>query len=717
MDKINYALISALYDTKGADLYNDIYFPIIKYVIVNQYYTQIDVEKYYDLDDLQDLINENFGIIIPLIVLKQAIRAIDKGHNGVSLLIYEGGKQFKIRKAWDISVNTSIDNKSQELSVKFRQLEDLYQRFLEIEDLPNEKSFIDFYSDNTEEIFGYIENADGSSIIDERYVNITRFLEWIKNNNTELFKIANDIFWGSVIAGFLKRRTADINIRATDKVEYYLDSALVLAILDLDNQDNVNYAQELLEIIKSSGNIPKVHSLTVREISSILSSVERDQGPRANSAIEEAYHRRNLTPTKILQINNKLINLIENKGITVLPVSNSELDRIEVEYRNKKSVKELCEIRKSFAGNNNSIRDIHDIFLRDYIQKKRGNVANIEKINSYFVSLNTDLISFCNKDNSKRVSSIIIHPSKIVIDLWIHNSTSSLVKKNGLTEVMSRCFALNNTDIRRKLKVVSRYYNSTDSDYSDESYRAVYSALIKRSTRALKEVDAILLNEQENPANKQELNNNHIQVLIKIAVDEDVRKKQNTLSLMEEKKALTETMKLQEQSLISSEITKKEDKEHIGRLTRELESQKKINKITERINVISDDLSELEVKKNKSISNIKYWLILGLEVLFVLGFIFFFTFLICSYFKSDESIDFKQYISKNKIALIGTCLTALGFVSRIQKMYLFSPKVEFEKNKDGQIQYWIKRNPIYNTLKEELNDLQNERNTLNSILN
>ena len=42
MTKTNYALITALYDTKGADLYNDVYFPIIKYEIVNQYYTVSD---------------------------------------------------------------------------------------------------------------------------------------------------------------------------------------------------------------------------------------------------------------------------------------------------------------------------------------------------------------------------------------------------------------------------------------------------------------------------------------------------------------------------------------------------------------------------------------------------------------------------------------------------------------------------------------------------
>ena len=76
MNKTNYALITALYDTKGADLYNDVYFPIIKYEIVNQYYTQTDIEKYYDLEELQSLINADFGIVIPCIILKQSIKAI-----------------------------------------------------------------------------------------------------------------------------------------------------------------------------------------------------------------------------------------------------------------------------------------------------------------------------------------------------------------------------------------------------------------------------------------------------------------------------------------------------------------------------------------------------------------------------------------------------------------------------------------------------------------
>lgn len=108
--------------------------------------------------------------------------------------IYENGKQFKIQKAWDISINLSIDSKSQEIAAKFEELEQQYKLFLETEGLFCENTFIDFYSDNTEEILSYLEGNNSDAIIDEKYVNLAHFLLWIKENKIELYNIANDIF-------------------------------------------------------------------------------------------------------------------------------------------------------------------------------------------------------------------------------------------------------------------------------------------------------------------------------------------------------------------------------------------------------------------------------------------------------------------------------------------------------------------------------------------
>jgi len=692
MDKSNFALISALYDTKGADLYNDVYFPIIKYEIVNQYYTQINIEKYYDIEELQGFIDKDFGIKIPLIVLKQAIRAIGNGVNGIELNVYENGKQFRIKKAWDISINVSIDNKSQIISTKFVQLEHIFQTYLEAEGLSCDKTFLDFYSDHTEEIFKYIENAVDVPIVNQEYVNLAHFLSWLNENEPELYHIANDIFWGSIVAGFLKRSNADINIKPIDRVDYYLDSALVLAILDLDNCDNVVYGQELLDIIKASGNLPKVHSLTIREISSILTSVENSQGPKPNSAIEGAYYRRELTPSKILNIKNNLVALVEEKGIVIHSESIRTLDEIEVEYKRKKSVKDLTDYR-GYAGD--SIRDVHDIYLRDFISQKRGNVVSIEKINSYFVSLNSDLISYFKNLNPLQKLPLVIHPSKIIIDLWMHNSTCSFVKKNGLTEAMSRCFALNNTDIRRKVRLVSKYYNESDSQYNAENYKAVYSALLSRSTQVIRETEAISLNEQSKEINKEEANKQHVQNMIKFAVEEELRKQQKTINLKIELERLSNTVESANESLKSSNEKSNKDSELISNLQEEVERQKKINVITEKIAKISGEISQLEILKNKSISKIKFILIFSLECISIIGLVLSGFFLLYSYNQ-------KVFENMRVKSIVVFCISLIVFLTKIQNLYILTPRIQYQKHIDEQINYWIKKNPKYTELKNEL---------------
>lgn len=526
-----------------------------------------------------------------------------------------------------------------------------------------------------------------------------------------------------IIAGFLKRNTADINIKSDDKVEYFLDSALVLAALDLDNVDNVKYSNELLEIIKYAGCIPKVHSMTIREIKYILNSVEKEQGPRPNTAIEEAYHRRGLTPSKILQIKNNLLQLIEEKGIVVFPSSEADLNNIENTYKYKQSVKQLENFR---GGNsNNGIRDIHDVYLRDFIAKKRKDIVSIEKVKSYFVSLNSDLILYFNKQIQGK-PSLLIHPAKIVIDLWIHSSHSSFVKKNGLVEIMSRCFALNNTDIRRKLRLVGKYYKESDGNYSHEDYQAIYNALICRSTKAINEVDLIKENEEKDVENKEELNKKHIEALIKIAVDEEIRKKELNSVLSRQIEQLSEAKRIAEDEVASSQertITDNKNiqflkeqcnqyKEKIEELQNRLHKHEKINEINERITAISNELTKLDAEKEKSICMAKFYLISILECLFLLGGVTCFILFVFPYLKNN-TIDIKDYILTNLGLLIGFCVSAIGFgVRTIQHLYILTPKVKYDSIRTEQINYWIKQNPQYDNLKNEFNELQKKKKQL-----
>lgn len=418
MNKSNYALLTALYDSQSSDFYKDIYFPAVKYGLFLLFNKQVDVQKYYTVENVQNAVEEVFGVNIPLVVIKQAIKIIIKSHSDFSIELLSNGDQFAIKKVWDKSIADSIEYRYDKNVQSFAQIETLFLQYLAIQHVQTDKTFLSFFAENTEEIFHYLNNDEDNSIrINEEYIHVVNFLKWIKNEHVDIYNIASDIFWGSVIAAFLKREV-DINIKPENQVSYYLDSSLVLALLDLDSYANYQYTNELVSIIKTSGNLPYVHPLTIREINSILYSVERDQLPKPGSGIAEAYYRRELTPTKIMQIRQTLRTLISNEGLLIENTSEAQLDTIQREYKNKSAVVSLGSTRyNSFSDN---IRDIHDIFMMDFIAKKHAKSISIEKCNAFFVSLSNDLIELYKNKNANAASPII-HPSRIVLDLWIHN--------------------------------------------------------------------------------------------------------------------------------------------------------------------------------------------------------------------------------------------------------------------------------------------------------
>lgn len=157
MNKSNYALLTALYDSQSSDFYKDIYFPIIKYGIFLLYQKQVDLTKYYDPTNLQDIIFNTFGIKIPLIVIKQSIRTISNNHRDIQIELIHNGDQLSIRKIWDVSVTESIDRVYEHNLEQFEKLQKLFGYYIDANQVDSDESFIDFFSENTEDIYHYIK--------------------------------------------------------------------------------------------------------------------------------------------------------------------------------------------------------------------------------------------------------------------------------------------------------------------------------------------------------------------------------------------------------------------------------------------------------------------------------------------------------------------------------------------------------------------------------
>ena len=98
---------------------------------------------------------------------------------------------------------------------------------------------------------------------------------------------------------------------------------------------------------------------------------------------------------------------------------------------------------------------------------------------------------------------------------------------------------------------------------------------------------------------------------------------------------------------------------------------------------------------------IKYNLILFLECVFIFGLIVSLIPLVISIFSSGFD-NFQNYLTEHITAISVFCVSAIGFIARIHNMYVFTPKIQYQKHIDEQINYWIKNNPEYTELKNKL---------------
>ena len=619
MQKANIALISTLYNTRGADFYKDIYFPVIKYAAMNIYYESDSSEKYYDITALQDSVAEKIGITIPLSVLRNSIKSLSRvTDSDVMVELYQKGDYFVIRRNWDISINHSLEQEANTLSTSFREVEICFNQFLEVEQLSSSKTFSDLFTESSEDVVNYI-NAEGTTnSINENYVNVIRFIKWLKDANPHYYSVVNTLLWGAIVAGFLQRKKIDPNIKIVDSVDYYLDTSIALSVLGLDSEENILYARDLVRIILDSGSTPCVHALTLREISRILRRVEIDQGPKPGTSIQHAWAEQGLCLSDILKIKNNLESKLQDEfNIAVSNMASHLLDKIEEKYKNNMDVRALAKNRGSHSED--KLRDIHDVYMRDYVNEinQVAGAGVLEKQTAFFVSLNNDMIAFANHEGQLEN---VIHASRVVMSLWIHSCSSHNIQRLALTETISRCFALNQTDVRRKLRLFQKYYS--DCSFTKDDVSNMYTSLIRRSTQTITEVERIKSIEETDVENKDVVCQEIIQGVVQ-AVKKEAEERANAMSSMK-----TDIDNLSKQIgnldiiLQKSKIGHTEKDSLIEQLRKEAEIREKISGIKDKINEYEKELIPLKIQRDKSVCLFKFWITITLEILALIALIF-----------------------------------------------------------------------------------------------
>ena len=473
--QVNYAFVGALYSDEKAELYSELFFPALLYGLYLLFQDQRSNTNYYILENLQDKVYESLGVKIPLIVIKQVLPQIAKRFPDIKLSFLSKGDQFAIVKIWDVAFADSIIQKARTNETLFKKLESRFQDYSKRKHVPDTISFLSFLSNNLDRILQSDSDPTNNEIDG---IHVAEFLKELEEIDADLFSFAADMYWASTIGAYLQRER--VTLGSTERtITYYIDTAIALSVLGLDNLANEQYYSEMVNMIVQSRNKVMVHQFTVEEISSVL------EGPWAPfSGISQAIAR-GKTKIQILKIKQELVRILSYHQISVEGYSQSLIFDAKEKLVKKFNTKELARLRHL---ENPSAREIHDIFMYKLISDKQGDEVSIEKCQAFFVTLNNEYEHFCKSlapDKPPRV----ISPSDVILDVWMHSSVSSIEKKEILNEAITRCVALNRSDSVRKVSEVVRCYN--DSTFTPEIYVALQDRVYARSRPVLDLLDAM----------------------------------------------------------------------------------------------------------------------------------------------------------------------------------------------------------------------------------
>lgn len=612
LGRSNFALISALYESKDGGLYSDIYFPIMKYVIV-KLYCECTQSEYYGTSELvHSKIMELFGIKIPHVVIaKTVLKLAGQKNSNIQMTQYEDGKQFLITSAYFDEDENSYLEREKKFNEHMYEIEENYSSFVIREGIVDgDATFIGFITQNTENILGYFENETEEQV-EEKYTSMVFFLEYLHERNAELYKMANQLFWSSVIVAFLQSERPMVREYSRgNESEYFLDTPIVMGLLDLSTEENYHSANDVFDIIRNSGGKVMVHPATMEEIKTILASVAQNK-PIPGTSIYSAYMRKNMDSSDVMKIQLNLQREIEQKGMVVFPQAPADLRNvIMTKYKGKAVLKDLDNTRNgaseyTSAYNIDQYREVHDIYMDDYVKKRRDETG---KKNIYFLTTNSDLIRFCKQRHDG--ASCMLSTGKVILDLWMHNAEPTKVSSSVLTETMARCLDMHRSKVRTKLHEVARFFNKHKEDVAPEVYKEFLRLLYRRAKKVVEVADNLpqddakaamtMLQEaikEDNTyfeaINSEEHNRN---IALKDEVEEKKRKVEELTEESEQKSQHIGSLKTKTEGLTADKEQLTSD---LHERENELRMERERKKEEKRARLIAEKKNELYVKKEE----------------------------------------------------------------------------------------------------------------------
>lgn len=625
----SYSFLAAL-NENGTDLYNAVYLPLCKRALAihtkeNTHGTSNDIKK---------VMKDEFGIDMPLLVVQKLIVAIANGMSRKQkeksdFKYFEKGKSFQCNSYVFNDLEQAYETERRQANA----LQEAFEVFVKSQDadsegeMPSFASFIDRYKN---ELSSFLSGKTKSLNVDvnSSFMSHVRFLQYIETNNDTLFRVAERIFMGSIIASYIES-DMDVNAKPESKVTYFLDSKIVLEALDLQNAEDTLPIRELMKLIRETGGTVKVLDVTVNEIQSIISSaINNYNKDNPTTTVNEACLRIKQNKTWLTKINGNLGNyLTDTLKVEITKVSENDIK----DFTNSEDTKQLQKIwyRKNTAA--------HDVIVYLYVRKRRkSNSINtfIQKASYWFVTANGRLCDFNMSRKENGYPNETILPQELTSLLFLQNPKKygERVSTIGLNELIAQTLSdeYPSRDILNEFDSAIR----ENVNISDNDYRLVLSAVSQQSTKQLQK----LLD--ESVSSKDKFNSEIHQIIAKERNRQNKEKKERDEAVKEY------TLSVKEKAELSGKNRELEDK--LAALSKQVSDMQESNKRNE------EEVNKKEkqrIKRNRIIYSILITLIIILVLILV----------------QITIVDLKEWVKKSikLIVSLGGLWTFVGLIITI----------------------------------------------------
>ena len=386
-----YSFFAALTEN-GTDIYSAVYIPICKRAL--SLYAK---EKNVGNDkDIRSIIAKEYGIDVPLLIVRKLIKSVGKNlsrrdKDKFNLHIDERGNSFSFSfKSFSFS---NIEDSYEAERRKSNALQKAFEIFAkgQGENIDKIPAFSDFINKNKNKISsflsGKVNNIDCQEV---SFMTHVRFLQYIEQNDNILYQTTKQIFIGSIIASYIES-DFDLDAKLERGTSYYLDTQILLELLDLQRPEDTIPTKDLVKLILETGGNIRLMDITLDEIkTNIKNAINHYDRNNPTTTINEACIRLGKNKTWLITLHGKLEDILQSEykiNIDKIPESDIEL------FSNTEDVSQLKEIwyKKHSA--------VHDVIAYLYVREKRKHDSNkrlLQKASYWFVTANKKLCDFRN---------------------------------------------------------------------------------------------------------------------------------------------------------------------------------------------------------------------------------------------------------------------------------------------------------------------------------